>query len=147
MSRLALVYSHFCLHVATQKKQDLKEEYRQGTAALSDMDSDAPVPREAYRKLSSGVVYADLRVGSADGSEVVKEGSRVNLQWVLRKSNGYFVDSSERNDNVPFIFAVGDGNAIQGVDGTCFVQVLWRDFVRILLLCVLCGCRIPSISI
>ena len=94
--------------------QDLKEEYRQGTAALSEMDSDAPVPREAYKKLDSGVIYADLRMGSS-GDEC-KLGSRVNLQWVLRKSNGYFVDSSERNDSVPFIFTVGDGNAIQGVD-------------------------------
>lgn len=78
------------------------------------MDSDAPVPREAYKKLPSGTIYADLRSGP--GPEVVKEGSRVNLQWVLRKSNGYFVDSSERNDGVPFIFSVGDGSAIVGVD-------------------------------
>ncbi|EEC51645.1 predicted protein, partial [Phaeodactylum tricornutum CCAP 1055/1] len=77
------------------------------------MDSDAPVPREAYRKLDSGVVYADIRQGS--GAEV-KQGSKVNLQWILRKSNGYFVDSSERNQSVPFIFTVGDGNAIAGVD-------------------------------
>jgi FKBP-type peptidyl-prolyl cis-trans isomerase len=93
--------------------KDLKEEYRQGTAVLSEMDSDAPVPREAYRKLDSGVVYADIRQGS--GAEV-KQGSKVNLQWILRKSNGYFVDSSERNQSVPFIFTVGDGNAIAGVD-------------------------------
>jgi FKBP-type peptidyl-prolyl cis-trans isomerase len=91
----------------------LKEDYRQGTAALSEMDSNAPVPREAYHKLDSGVVYADLRSGSG---EEVKSGSRVNLQWVLRKSNGYFVDSSEVTGGVPFIFTVGDGNAIQGVD-------------------------------
>jgi FKBP-type peptidyl-prolyl cis-trans isomerase len=75
---------------------------------------DGPVPREAYKKLKSGVVYADLRNGS--GNDEVKEGSKVNLQWVLRKSNGYFVDSSERNGSVPFIFSVGDGKAIAGVD-------------------------------
>uniref|UniRef100_A0A7S1DBV5 peptidylprolyl isomerase n=1 Tax=Cyclophora tenuis TaxID=216820 RepID=A0A7S1DBV5_CYCTE len=91
----------------------LSEEYRQGTAALADMDDDAPVPREAYKKLESGVILADLRKGNGD---VVQESSRVNLQWVLRKSNGYFVDSSERNDAVPFIFTVGDGTAIKGVD-------------------------------
>lgn len=77
------------------------------------MDESAPVPREAYKKLSSGVILADLRKGNGD---TVGEGARVNLQWVLRKSNGYFVDSSERNDSVPFIFTVGDGNAIKGVD-------------------------------
>jgi len=94
--------------------KDLKEEYRQGTAALAEMDDQAPVPRDAYKKLDSGVIYADLRPGS--GTETVGPGSRVNLQWVLRKSNGYFVDSSERNGSVPFIFNVGDGTAIQGLD-------------------------------
>lgn len=79
------------------------------------MDDMAPVPREAYRKLPSGVVVADLRPGTSN--ELVKEGSRVNLQWVLRKSNGYFVDSSQvANDGAPFIFKVGDGTAIAGVD-------------------------------
>jgi hypothetical protein len=92
----------------------LPEDYRQGTAALAEMESQAPVPREAYKKLDSGVVYADIRSGS--GSDMAKEGSRVNLQWVLRRSNGYFVDSSERNGSVPFIFTLGDGTAIQGLD-------------------------------
>lgn len=91
----------------------LSEEYRQGTAALAEMDDQAPVPREAYKKLPSGVIYADLRPGTG---EEVKAGSRVNLQWVLRKSNGYFVDSSAVSGSVPFIFAVGDGTAIEGLD-------------------------------
>ena len=63
------------------------------------------LPREAYEKLSSGVIYADIAVGNG---ESVKEGSRVNLQWVLRKSNGYFVDSSAVSDSVFPLFAVGD---------------------------------------
>lgn len=95
-------------------KKALGEEYRQGTSALADMDSAAPVPREAYKKLSSGVVYADLRPGT--GIEEVKLGSRVNIQWVLRKSNGYFVDSSAVNDSIPYIFTVGNGQAIKGLD-------------------------------
>jgi FKBP-type peptidyl-prolyl cis-trans isomerase len=106
----------------TVKSKDLKEDYRQGTAALSEMDDQGPVPRDAYRKLDSGVVYADLRLGSV-GEPAVQEGSRVNLQWVLRKSNGYFVDSSSSSSGansgiggVPFIFTVGDGTAIRGVD-------------------------------
>lgn len=78
------------------------------------MDDASPVPREAYKKLEDGVIYADLRTGSS--GEAATVGSRVNLQWVLRKSNGYFVDSSEVNNSVPFIFTIGDGNAIQGVD-------------------------------
>jgi len=99
--------------------QDLKEDYRQGTAALADMDSNAPVPREAYKKLDSGVIYADLLQplkGSASAnSATVGPGSKVNMDWVLRKSNGYFVDSSEVVGS-PFIFTVGDGTAIKGVD-------------------------------
>jgi hypothetical protein len=101
------------LSPALASAKDLKEDYRQGTAALAGMDADAPVPREAYKKLPSGVVYADLRKGSG---ETATEGSRANLQWVLRRSNGYFVDSSERNESVPFIFTIGDGKAIKGID-------------------------------
>lgn len=96
------------------KSKSLPEEYMQGTSALANMDSNAAVPDEAYNKLPSGVIYADLRVGNG---ETVKEGSRVNLQWVLRKSNGYFVDSSAVQNDVPFIFNVGDNKSvIAGVD-------------------------------
>ena len=56
--------------------------------------------------LPSGVSSQDLRVG--DGDEVT-EGKRVNIQWVLKRSNGYFIDSSSNNDGVPFIFTVGGG--------------------------------------
>mmetsp|Transcript_22848 Transcript_22848/g.40980 ORF Transcript_22848/g.40980 Transcript_22848/m.40980 type:complete len:228 (+) Transcript_22848:64-747(+) len=65
-------------------------------------------------KLPSGVTYEDLRPGTGD---VVSEGKRVNIQWVLKRSNGYYVDSSERNDGVPFIFTVGDPKgAIAGLN-------------------------------
>ena len=41
----------------------------------------------------------------------------MNIQWVLRRSNGYFVDSSAVSDSVPFIFTVGDPiGAIRGLD-------------------------------
>jgi len=84
------------------------------TGSFSNMDDTAPVPREAYVKLPSGVVYADLRRGKTE--KFAEKGSRLNLQWVLRKSNGYFVDSSEKNGSIPFIFTVGDGTAIAGLD-------------------------------
>ena len=61
------------------------------------------------------MIYADTRQGNADG-QVADVNKKVNINWVLRKSNGYFVDSSEVNDAVPFIFTVGDGTAIAGVD-------------------------------
>jgi len=98
----------------SKAKKSLGEEYRQGTAALADTEEAEVLPREAYNKLSSGVIYADIAQGSG---ETVKEGSRVNLQWVLRRSNGYFVDSSAVSDSVPFIFTVGDPKgAIVGLD-------------------------------
>ena len=55
-------------------------------------------------RLDSGVTYRDLRDGT--GNEVAIEGKRVNIQWVLKRSNGYSIDSSSNNDGVPFIFVV-----------------------------------------
>jgi len=49
-----------------------------------------------------------MRIG--DGEEVIK-GKRVNVQWVLKRSNGYSIDSSSENDGVPFIFVVGGGSS------------------------------------
>jgi len=113
---LALLFAPSSGIAAAAPGKSLSEEYRQGTAALADMDDMAPVPREAYKKLPSGVIIADLRPGKPEEG-VVTKGSRVNLQWVLRKSNGYFVDSSQvAYDGVPFIFTVGEGTAIAGVD-------------------------------
>lgn len=65
--------------------------------------------------LPSGVTYEDLRPGTGD---IIAEGKRVNIQWVLKRSNGYYVDSSERNDGIPFIFTVGGTTpkAIAGLD-------------------------------
>ncbi len=74
----------------------------------------------AMQKLKSGVRYIDLKEGSGAG---VSSGSRVSLQWVLRRSNGYFVTSSfgqvasgpdagilklsGTSVNDPFLFTVG----------------------------------------
>lgn len=85
-----------------------------------------------FRKLDCGARVADVKVGT--GPEVAP-GSRVSLQWILRRSNGYFVDSSlgllsagpgggvlnlgaesSATQFDPFIFTVGDGRAIVGVD-------------------------------
>ena len=113
-SAASAILSSWPVSALAAENKALSEDYRQGTAALAEMDDQAPVPREAYKKLPSGVVYADLRPGS--GAVEAKPGSRCNLQWVLRKSNGYFVDSSQVQGDVPFIFVVGDGTAIAGVD-------------------------------
>ena len=64
-------------------------------------------------KLSSGVQYYDVKVGET--GPVVEEGRTVQLTWVLRRSNGYYVDSNV--DNEPFIYKVGNlRKAIKGVD-------------------------------
>mmetsp|Transcript_23269 Transcript_23269/g.48317 ORF Transcript_23269/g.48317 Transcript_23269/m.48317 type:complete len:224 (-) Transcript_23269:35-706(-) len=96
----------------------LPEEYRQGTLGAGNADMSEPVPYEKYKKMDNGIVYADqaVRASRADASKVVAEGSKVNVQWLLRKANGYFVDSSEVQGGVPFIFTVGDGTAIDCVD-------------------------------
>eukprot|EP00536_Pseudo-nitzschia_multiseries_P005559 jgi/Psemu1/303433/fgenesh1_kg.105_\ len=63
----------------------------------------------------------DLKDGT--GSETASEGNRVNVQWVLKRSNGYTIDASANHDGVPFIFVVGAGQspnpksrAIAGLD-------------------------------
>ena len=64
--------------------------------------------------LPSGIQYYDVKVGDGD---VVKEGNSVQFQWVLRRSNGYFVDSSSNYDNEPFIYKVGNTKkVIKGID-------------------------------
>jgi len=98
-------------------------------AAAAPVEAAAPpsapmleIDPSRFLKIPGGGRYADLRVGT--GPEVV-EGSKVSLQWVLRRSNGYFVDGStsvlsSQGDNFDearnFIFAVGDGTALPGVD-------------------------------
>eukprot|EP00667_Euglena_gracilis_P016419 EG_transcript_17184 len=73
-----------------------------------------PIPATRYIKLPSGVVYADAKTGTGNPVEV---GDRVSLQWVLRRSNGYFVDSSNVSGGEPFQFVVGDpAGAIEGLD-------------------------------
>jgi hypothetical protein len=66
-------------------------------------------------KLPSGVEYVDAVVGTGD--EIVKEGSSVQFQWVLRRSNGYFVDASSNYGQEPFIYKVGNTKkVIRGID-------------------------------
>ena len=81
-----------------------------------------------FSKIPGGGQRADLKVGT--GGEV-SEGSKVSLQWVLRRSNGYYVDGSVKmlsaqsgavkvGDNFDesnnFVFTVGDGQAMPGID-------------------------------
>ena len=65
--------------------------------------------------LPSGVQYFDVQVGT-DGP-VAEEGRSVQFLWVLRRSNGYFVDASSNYNNEPFIYKVGNAKkVIKGLD-------------------------------
>ena len=76
--------------------------------AISEIDS------SSYPS-HTGVTYYDAVVGSGD--DYVKEGNTVQFLWVLRRSNGYFVDASSNYDNDPFIYKVGNTNkVIRGID-------------------------------
>lgn len=80
---------------------------------LSVEDADAITSRKVT--LPSGVEYYDAILGQGD--DIVREGSSVQFQWVLRRSNGYFVDSSNNYDKEPFIYKVGNTKkVIKGLD-------------------------------
>ena len=69
-------------------------------------------------KLPSGVEYYDATIGQGS---TVEEGKTVQFQWVLRRSNGYFVDSSANygtdEAGEAFIYRVGNlKKVIPGVD-------------------------------
>ena len=71
-------------------------------------------PKAKVVKLPSGVEYFDVKVGAGPAAE---EGKTVQFQWVLRRSNGYFVDASSNYNNEPFIYKVGNTKkVIKGVD-------------------------------
>ena len=95
------------------------------------LDMAPVVDPKQFQRTPSGARYADLKVGN--GPEVTA-GSRVSLQWVLRRSNGYFVASSlgalssgpqggtlslgtdQSSQFDPFIFTIGDGKAMVGIE-------------------------------
>jgi FKBP-type peptidyl-prolyl cis-trans isomerase len=78
------------------------------------MYENAPLVDTPRVVLESGVSAQDLRIG--DGEEVT-QGKRVNIQWSLKRSNGYIIDSSANNDGVPFIFIVGDTKGQRAIPG------------------------------
>ena len=93
------------------------------TAAPPPMPAMVEIDPSKFRKIPGGGQGADLRIGT--GSEIV-EGSKVSLQWVLRRSNGYFVDASNTDgfsqnknnfdESSNFVFTVGSGEALPGID-------------------------------
>lgn len=59
---------------------------------------------KTFTELANGVRYADLKLGS--GAEAAP-GDTLVCQWVLRRADGYFVDSSEKHSFAPVRLAVG----------------------------------------
>mmetsp|Transcript_16344 Transcript_16344/g.24617 ORF Transcript_16344/g.24617 Transcript_16344/m.24617 type:complete len:218 (+) Transcript_16344:127-780(+) len=70
----------------------------------------APVVKK-FQKLDSGTQIADLTIGKG---EEIREGSRVLIDYVFRRADGYFVESTENKE--PFGFVVGNRGAISGLD-------------------------------
>lgn len=67
-----------------------------------------------FKKLPSGVQIVDIKVGKG---EEATAGKIASFQWVLRRQNGYFVDSSASNNLDVFVYRIGDLNAaIAGFD-------------------------------
>lgn len=67
-------------------------------------------------KASGGLKVQDIAIGDKDGAPVT-DGSRVSVQYVLRRSNGYFVDSSYGFDRFDtFDYKAGSGEVVAGFD-------------------------------
>jgi len=87
------------------------------STAIRAIADPAPVASKTVT-LDNGVRYYDVKVG--EGNEAVVEGKTVQFQWVLRRSNGYFVDASANYGEPPgepFIYKVGNlKKVIKGLD-------------------------------
>lgn len=96
--------------------------------AIDASGSFAEIDPGAFERINGGGRYTDVKVGTGP---TIAQGSKVSLQWVLRRSNGYYVDGSVKMlsaqsgavrvaDNFDeannFLFTVGDGQAMPGVD-------------------------------
>lgn len=68
------------------------------------MYENAPIFENKAIQLDTGVSYQDLRNGEG---ALVDDKKRVNIQWSLKRSNGYSIDSSSNHSGQPFIFTVG----------------------------------------
>lgn len=87
-------------------------DYRRVMAKLPSQEAQSSA---STITLPSGVQYFDVINGN--GNLEVKEGTTVQFNWILRRSNGYFVDSSTLSNNEPFIYKVGNTKkVIRGLD-------------------------------
>eukprot|EP01035_Chromulina_nebulosa_P018502 gene18502-24219_t len=83
---------------------------------MEKLPEESSISTKSTVRLPSGVEYYDVVKGDENGPQA-EEGRTVQFQWVLRRSNGYFVDSSAKNNNEPFIYKVGNTKkVIKGID-------------------------------
>lgn len=69
---------------------------------------------KGFQTLESGVRYAELKAGKGEGE--LRTGSTGLMQWVLRRSDGYFVDSSSQHAFEPVRIRVGQGELGKALD-------------------------------
>lgn len=74
-----------------------------------------PDGRPEFRSIN-GIQIQDVSEGNNE-SLSVEQGTQVSLKYVLRRSNGYFIDASYGFDRFEtFSFRPGSGRVIQGFD-------------------------------
>jgi hypothetical protein len=84
--------------------------------ALRGLDEQVPEGQSPFRNLGDGLLVQEVTAGSTDGSAVGPH-SRVSLKYVMRRSNGYFIDASfgfDRFDN--YYFTMGTGAVVPGFE-------------------------------
>jgi hypothetical protein len=84
--------------------------------ALRGLDEPAPEGEAPFRNLGDGLLVQEVSAGNVDGPRVGPH-ARVSLKYVMRRSNGYFIDASfgfDRFDN--YSFTMGTGSVIPGFE-------------------------------
>jgi hypothetical protein len=84
--------------------------------ALRGLDEPAPEGEAPFRNLGDGLLVQEVSAGNMDGPRVGPH-ARVSLKYVMRRSNGYFIDASfgfDRFDN--YSFTMGTGSVIPGFE-------------------------------
>eukprot|EP00190_Bangiopsis_sp_CCMP1999_P000006 CAMPEP_0198726716 /NCGR_PEP_ID=MMETSP1475-20131203/3680_1 /TAXON_ID= ORGANISM="Unidentified sp., Strain CCMP1999" /NCGR_SAMPLE_ID=MMETSP1475 /ASSEMBLY_ACC=CAM_ASM_001111 /LENGTH=202 /DNA_ID=CAMNT_0044488671 /DNA_START=140 /DNA_END=748 /DNA_ORIENTATION=- len=77
-----------------------------------DEPNDPKLP--PYKNIGPGVAAQEVNIGQG---EEVQDGRRVSVKYVIRRSNGYFVDASYGFDRFDtFNFRAGSGDVVTGFD-------------------------------
>lgn len=77
--------------------------------------ADPPRDEPSFRDIGQGIKAQDVAVGT--GGEAVEDGSVVGVKYVMRRSNGYFIDASYGFDRFEtYSFRAGVGQVVPGFD-------------------------------